>query len=224
MSFDYRKCERCKAEYRPVRQAQSYCTKRCRREAAYGRERFAAGTVGARKRRLQARDSAPPHSHTATYQSWRCMRDRCINPDAPNYERYGGRGISVCTRWADFEAFLADMGPRPERHTLDRIDVNGSYAPENCRWATASEQERNKRASRKPQEAPEASPGMGVAATFRKGPFSSIETVPYKSPFPPIEDKYCGPTPGALQGDDYQLEYYPDGYPKLPECLARNAT
>ena len=57
--FDYRKCERCRSEYRPARQDQSYCSSRCKRAAAYGRERFAAGTKGARKKRLQAPDMAP---------------------------------------------------------------------------------------------------------------------------------------------------------------------
>jgi hypothetical protein len=101
--FDYRNCERCKAEYRPSRQAQSYCSKDCRRAVAYGRERFAA----ARKRRLEASDKLP------------------------------------CTP---------------------------------------------------------------IPGSFRNGPFSSIETEPYRSRFPPIEASYCGPTPGALQGDDYPLE------------------
>lgn len=83
--------------------------------------------------------------NSAEYEAWRSMKARCKRPE--QYPNHAGRGVAVCERWASsFEAFLVDMGPRPGRgYSLDRIDGSGNYEPGNCRWATASQQARNKR-------------------------------------------------------------------------------
>jgi len=73
------------------------------------------------------------------------MRQRCNNPKATGWADYGGRGISVCARWDDFRAFLADMGERPAGYTLDRRDNEKNYGPDNCHWASRVEQQRNRR-------------------------------------------------------------------------------
>lgn len=80
-----------------------------------------------------------------TYNSWSSMVQRCTNPRYNGWHWYGGRGVKVCDRWLDFEAFLADMGHRPRGRTLDRIDNQRGYEPGNCRWATPREQGRNTR-------------------------------------------------------------------------------
>ena len=80
---------------------------------------------------------------------WRAMMARCYNPKAASYAHYGARGVKVCKRWHDYRLFLADMGVRPDKgYSLDRIRVDGDYKPSNCRWATRSEQQKNKTSTR----------------------------------------------------------------------------
>lgn len=110
-----------------------------------GRGRFCSKSCGARYNQTK-------HGHTTkktqsrTYNTWTNMISRCHRPSSPRYESYGAVGIAVCDRWRNsFENFLADMGERPDGCTIDRIDGSLGYSPENCRWLSIKEQQRNRK-------------------------------------------------------------------------------
>lgn len=136
----------------------SFWTARC----ACGTQRVVEGgalttgksrSCGCLHREVSSRVASQPRTHgmkgAPEYYVWTSLKQRCLNPLVKNYAAYGGRGITVCSRWAQsFEAFIADMGERPSpRHSIDRIDNDGNYEPGNCEWKDFSSQVRNRRSN-----------------------------------------------------------------------------
>jgi hypothetical protein len=120
-----------------------------------------------------------------THSSWVHMRQRCTNEKNKYFAYYGGRGITVCERWKSFDAFVEDMGIRPEGRTLDRIDPNGNYEPDNCRWATPKEQSANQR----PRKIPNRSHLVGA-----KHPYSPKASRSYRKFRREMKEQGLGPS------------------------------
>jgi len=115
-------------------------------------------------------------SHDPTRVAWIDMLDRCQNPSNASYHNYGGRGISVCQWWTkSFDSFLRDVGRRPSKnHSIDRINNNGNYEPGNCRWATRTEQSRNRRTNRLVTAFGETLPAISWAERYGLRPTTLI--------------------------------------------------
>ena len=124
------------------------CQCRCGREAIVTGNHLRCGKT----KSCGCHKGGVTHGHTRNrvvtrdYSTYLAMVKRCVNPNDDAWHLYGGRGITVCDRWRNsFQAYLEDMGPKPEGLTLDRINVNGNYEPGNCRWATWKVQRDNQR-------------------------------------------------------------------------------
>lgn len=146
--------------------------------------------------------------NTPEYQIWWQMKNRCRNINHKHYRHYGGRGIKVCDRWLNsFQAFIDDMGEKPPKHSLDRRDNDGNYEPNNCRWATSTQQVLNRRPIKN------TSGYIGVSWVKSRRRWSAIVTKNYKAHcfgyFSNISDAVAARDKGAfeLHGADVRLNH-----------------
>lgn len=135
-----KKCSKCKnhlsiSDFYKDKQKEDNLTSRCKKCVKQFDYRYKKKTnTGWVRHRM---------SHTKIYRTWASMKERCNNPNYQYYHRYGGRGIIVCDQWNVFENFYKDMGDKPEGLQLDRIDNDGNYCKENCKWSTPKENSNN---------------------------------------------------------------------------------
>lgn len=122
------------------------CICECGKEKEYSLHRVYSGLVQSCGCLKGQQSITHNMSKTKEHKAWRHIKERCLNKSCHAYAKYGGRGIEICERWKhSFENFYKDMGPAPSpKHTVDRINVNGNYEPTNCRWATRTQQNRNR--------------------------------------------------------------------------------
>ena len=148
----------CRAENTPAGRVKWHCQCECggtkivaSTELLKGRTR-SCGCLGLAQRRAAGNSRKHKYGRStclSEYKSWWSMVARCTNTNHKSYPNYGGRGVTVCERWLNsFPAFVDDMGKRPKGKTLDRINSDKGYCPENCRWSTMTEQGNNRRNNR----------------------------------------------------------------------------